>query len=951
MQLTEINVDSIILGKQIRSQIKGDVFSDRVTRLLYSTDGSIYQFVPAVVVCPRDEDDVRNLVLFAHEHEIPITPRGAGTGLAGESLTTGILVDFTRYMTQIISVDTEKGEAVVQAGVILDEINRTVKDAGWQFGPDPSSGSRATVGGCLANNATGAHSLRYGYFSDNLLAIEMIASDGNHYSTNGKAGSEISQKVYQLLQPNRKQIEQFWPTVKRNRAGYNLKGALSKPGGDLLRLMAGSEGTLGIFTEAKVKLVPIPKAKVVLSANFDELSLSAPATNLALEFNPSAVESMDGALIRFAREASPQFAEIFPEDVEASLMIEFDADTLDEAIGRLNLCKERFISEFGSHVFFHDLIKPQDQKRHWACRKNAVPLLYRRPGLAKPIGFIEDVAVDPSRLHEYLPGVQAIFSKYGLDASFFGHAGSGEFHIRPYLDLRQQVDRKTLVSLAKDSFELAWSLGGTISGEHAVGVLRSWALRKQYGPVYELMEKVKNIFDPVGILNPGKIIVTETEPSLMNLRADVDFQPETSNSSLNYGDDSLTHIVDVCNGCGECKGFNSDQMMCPVFRAIKDEFSAPRAKANLLRSYMTGQLTEDELLESPAMKVIDSCLLCGNCTRECPSAVHIPQIVMELRALKNNLTKPSMLEKFFLNTERAEKISSRLAVLTNYFFAKKGMRKILEMVLGIDARRTMPAFAYSGSIRSIRKLCEKNKPEMVRYKAAWFVDLYARYHDLKLAEDIVKVCSKNGIELVVPDQRGCNMPGLAYGFTDEVRKNVQYVIRKFTSYINDVDWIISFEPTAVLCLKQEYAYLTDDPAMKVISNKVRDGCDVLWELSQKNQLHKGSSPLTLKTAYHTPCHLRQLQIGLPGQKLISKIDGVSLDVLPDNCCGLAGTFGLRKDHYDLASQISVPLRDALKKSHYDFLISECSSCRMQLGHLAHRPTIHPVQLLAKWYSM
>jgi len=944
-----VNVDSRLLGKRLRPMIRGDVLDDRVTRLLYSTDGSIYKLIPAVVVCPRDTEDVVRLMQFSQETGIPLAPRGAGTGLAGESLTTGILVDFARYMTNILHFDPEKGQVRVQPGVILDEVNRLTRGAGWQFGPDPSSGSRATVGGSVANNATGAHSLRYGYCSDNMVSMQTVLTDGRVVWTDDAAGKELEQKVYNILNPNRKIIDQYWPALKRNRAGYNLKGALDRSGGDLVKLLTGSEGTLGIFTEMVVQLVRTPGVKIALSASFDDLSLSARAVEIILEYDPAAVELMDGTLIKLAHSADNRLREVLPES-EASLLIEFDGTDLEEARARLQPCLQRLAKEFEGHVELTEMTDPTEQKRHWTARKNAVPLLFRQPGLARPAAFVEDIAVDAPKLPQYLRDMQFVFNKYGLAASFYGHAGSGEFHIRPFLNLRDPVDRKKLSPLAKDAYELVWSLGGTISGEHGAGLIRSWALRKQYGPAYESMEQVKQFFDPAGILNPGKIIVTDTDLPLDNLRADEVYQTNIVRPNLVHREKSLFELADICNGCGECKALDPGQLMCPIFRANRDEYSSPRAKANLIRQYLTGSITEDDLLSPEAQRVMDACLLCGNCLRECPSAVHIPQFIMELRATRLRLRGERFLEKFFVNTEYGEWLSSKFSGITNYFFRKTGVRRAMETFVGIDARRELPAFAFPGMLRSLRKMAKRMRPEKPAVRAAWFVDLYPRYHDLRLAEDIVRVCSANDIELIIPDQCGTNMPAMAYGYLDQARKTAKFNVEHLARYLGEVDVILSFEPTATLCLREEYKYLLEDGRVDAVAEKVREGCSYLWQLHLDGRLKTGTQAVAERMGYHCPCHMRMLQVGEPGLGLLSLIDGLEVERLANSCCGLSGTYGMAKGKYETSMAVARNLAESIAKGSYDQLTSECSSCRMQLQHLSHRPAVHPIQLLARWYG-
>ncbi len=942
------SIDSRLLAKRLKGLIKGDVFDDKITRLLYSTDASIYRIIPSVIVCPRDEEDIIKLVIFSQETSIPLTARGAGTGLAGESLTNGIVIDFSRYMTSILECNADENWIRVQPGAILDEINKYAKPMGLQFGPDPSSGSRATVGGSVSNNATGSHSLRYGYCSDNLVSLRVVLASGKLISTKDDDWNEIEKELYKQISPHQRIINKHWPSVSRNRAGYNLKGALNPNRVDLLKLFPGSEGTLGIFTEAKLKLVPVPKYKLVLSANFDDIIVMGQALSIILEYDPSAAELMDEKVLKLARSSDSELSKILP-DSAASLMIEFDGNSYDEAIERLKKCSDRLKNEFDDRVWLTELIDPHEQKKQWAARKNAVPLLFRQQQAGKPIPLIEDIAIAPEKMPEYLEGLRKIFDKYQLDASYYAHAGSGELHIRPFLDLHDLQERKRLSSLGKEVFELVWSLGGTISGEHGTGITRSWALRKQYGPAYDVMEQVKYFLDPSNLLNPGKIIVNDMDLPLENLRDDLSADPNRNRARLNFPQTDVFNIADICSGCGQCKSFNNSQLMCPIFRAIGDEYSSPRAKANLMREYIAGTIDEKDLLSEQGKKVLESCLLCGNCLRDCPSGVQIPQMIVELRTRRNELKGGKFVERFLANSEYMEWMASKFAPISNFFTSRKGMQRIMELFLGMDSRRAMPAFAFPGTLNALRKLADKYEPKNPEYQAIWFVDLFARYHDRQLAKDIIKVCSNNGIKLIIPDQCGVNMPAIAYGYLEEARKSALFNIEELSRYIDNVDMILSFEPTATLCLKSEYKHIIDDSRLDKIASKVRDGCDFLHNLSTQGKLARGKNKIDIKLAYHCPCHLRLLEISQPGFELLKTIEGVNIEHLPDNCCGLAGTYGMRKDKYDISDTIASGLADAIAQGNFDAISSECSACRMQLEHISNLPSYHPVSILARSY--
>ncbi len=935
--------DEKLLAKKIKRKIKGDVLTDKVTRLLYSTDASIYRIIPQAVVFPKNPEDVLEIILIAQEHNIPICARGAGTGIAGESLTEGIVLDFSRYMTEIISFDPKDKTITVQPGVILDTINQIGKKYNLKLGPDPSSASRATVAGSIANNATGARSLRYGYCSDSLISAEVILADGNIIKTNDSDWKNIEKQLYKLLGAKRNIINENWPRVKRNRAGYNLKEALGENNINLLKLLAGSEGTLAVFTKLTLQLVNIPRHRVVLSANFDDLITMARAISIILEYNPSAIELMDEYVLTLAKESYPELSTILP-DAKASLLIEFDSDNFNDVKHRLYSCDERLKNEFAHHVQTEKLIDKNKQLKHWDARKKAVPLLYRQHYLGKPIPTIEDTAVPVETLPLYLSELKKIFEKFGKKASYYAHAGSGELHIRPFMDLRKEEERKALSALTKEVFELTWELGGTISGEHGVGITRSWALRKQYGQAYELMIQVKDLLDPAKILNPGKIIVEETDLPLTNLRDDI--RPKTEIQTHLKFDEGLFSLVDTCNGCGECKSFDPTVRMCPVFRVIRDEFSSPRGKSNFAREYLVGNLSDDDLLSPIAKSILETCLLCGSCLRECPSGGSVPKHLPELRYRRNKLGGKNRTEWFLAYSEFMEILGSKFGPISNIILANPITRKIMEYTVGLDPNRIFPKFTFPGTLNYLRKLTQKYKPHSPKYRAIWFVDLFPRFHNYELAQSIVRVCSFAGIELIIPNQRSVNMPAYAYGYLEIAKKSADYNVKNIKKHLSDVDFVLSFEPTATLCLKEEYKHLISSSDFQDISEKTKSGCELIYTLFKEGKLNFNDPAFELNLAYHCPCHLKLLNINEPGFELLKSL-GLQITHLPENCCGLAGTFGMQKEKSWITELIAQPITQVIKEGNFNATISECSACRMQLEHISGLPSYHPIEILAK----
>jgi len=940
--------DSELIAKRLKGMVTGRVLHDRVSLMLFSTDASIYRIVPAVVVQPVDLDDVIRTVMLAADMHIPVAPRGAGTGLAGESLTTGIVMDFSRFMTGMKG-SGDRPEVIVQPGAILERINHTYAGQGYRFGPDPASASRATVGGMIGNNSTGARSLRYGYTADHIRALQVVLATGRVIEVGEGTGNQLSDKLRHMLTANRKTIETNWPKSARNRAGYNLSGAVKGAGVDLIKLIAGSEGTLAIVTSATLNLVAIPKVTVILQANFDDLALMARSLPAILRHDPCAVELTDGILLKLAKRAYPHLTDILP-DTAASLMIVFDGESKDDVLDRLTNCANELERTYAGHVELHRLEDPTDQARQFELRGRALPLLYRQDPYNQPIPGIEDVAVPAEKMEHYISALQEIFARYKLTATYYAHAGPGELHVRPFLDLRRAAQRKILVELTRQTYQLAWQLGGTISGEHGVGILRAWALRKQYGGAYDLMVEVKHAFDPHNILNPGKIITEQTDLPLDSIRADLKPTGRVIETALDFGDKDVFQLAQLCNGCGQCRGLNDDQLMCPVFRADNDESLSPRGRACILREYLAGNLSERDLWSHPGRAGVDLCLLCGNCVRECTSGVEMTSLVIEARARRSTIHRPGLGEMFFAHIDKVMALAAKFGPLANAFANNPLARRIMQQMFNMHGERTMPRFGSTGFLGPIRRLVRQYKVENPRYRAVWFLDMVPRYQDPELARAFVKVCSKNGIELIVPAQKPSGITELAYGHLAGARRIAEYNLKKLHQALEHADVILSMEPTAVMMIKKQYEYLIRNERTGAVANAVNDATAFLVELAEAGRLNSEFRNVNRHVAYHWPCHTRLLELDRPGMELLKTVPGIRIDPLPAQCCGLGGTFGLQSDKYELSMRIAEGLAAAIEQIDPQATCSECSSCRMQLEHIAGIASRHPIQILADAYD-
>jgi len=942
--------------------VRGDVFVDILHRVAYSTDASIYRIVPQYVIAPRDSGDIVAVEKYAGIKDIPVVARGAGSGVAGEALCSGIVFDMTLYMNKIISVEDDGTAVICEPGVVLDDLNNCLAAYGRKIGPDPSSSNRATVGGCVANNSTGAHSLKYGYIGDYVESIEAVLANGSvvEFKNDFDAGQaeddtvgSIAKQCMSILSGNEQIINKALPKSGRNRCGYNIAGICHNGKIDLARLLAGSEGTLAIFTKIKLRTVPVSPAKALLQLVFDSLENMSRAVPIIVNSGASACELMDKILIDMAFEALPEYRDILPAGAEAVLLVEHTGETqeqanekikkTDSAVGRL-ACRRSIVFD------------EKQQARLRKSRNDAGPLLYRKKGKKHPVEFMEDISVGNERLGEYISGLQKVGKKYDIAMSFFGHAGDGLLHIRPFLDLSDPDEVKKMRAIANEVFELAWSLGGTISGEHADGLVRAGFIKRQYGDeYYKLLQAIKNIFDPDGLMNPGKIINSDPDIMTKNLRAEYKLSPERLKTDLLFEKDELELELEQCYGCGLCRSCESDLRMCPVFRAMGDELASSRAKANILHFWATGQLNEDDFESQEFRKFLDLCVNCKACLLECPSGVDISKLMSTARAEYVKRKRLKRAESILSRNRYLSVLGSIFSPVSNLLMRLSVFKWLLEKSTGIDRRRSMPAFRRRSFLRAGRKYLAICRPiEKPIDIVAYFVDTYANYNDHELGFAVLNVLRLNNIDVILPKQRPAPLPAICYGDIKRARKDLSYNAKHLAKAIRDGYKIVCSEPSAALCLKHELRHFVADKDAKLISQNTYELMNYLYGLFKEGRLKQLTSDerqaKSDEYVYHLPCHLAAVGDGQASVKLLRELCGLEVIELKAGCCGLAGTFGMQKKNYQLSSQIAEKLKDALEKSPIKNVLTECSACKMQIEHLSDCIIRHPVKVLAKAYE-
>ncbi len=942
-------MDSEKIAKELGRLVKGDVCSDIYTRIAFSTDASIYRIMPECVVFVKDSLDVQAAVKYAAESKTPVVARGAGSGVAGESLSAGIVLDFTKYMKSVVSISDDHSRVTVEPGLVLDELNGFLLKYGKKIGPDPSSGNRAVVGGVVSNNATGSHSLEYGHIAGHVESIEAVTADGEIVEfTNGQEAdaNQFARKCYELLSDNKEVIESRVPATKRNRSGYNIAGICRDGKINMAKLLSGSESTLAMFTQITLRTVDLPKAKGLLQLEFETIDEMAKAVAVIADDGASACELMDEKLLGIARESLPQYSDIFPEKAAAVLLVEHTGDDRGAVEDKIKgtLDKVGQLVKAGREFF-----DPQMQGRLWKSRKDAVPLLFRDKSKKRPVPFIEDVSVDNSKLAEYIKGLNEILAKYDCPCAYYGHAGDGELHIRPFLDLHDSGDVEKMQAVANEVFELAWSLGGSISGEHADGLVRAAFVKRQYGSeYYEVLRGVKAIFDPEGIMNPGKILNDDPDVMVKNVKLARVVNGSKSGMNLNMSHDEYLLEIEQCNGDGVCRSANG--RMCPVFKAMGTELACSRAKANLLHAWVTGLLEDEEFESEEFKRVLGYCVNCKMCSVQCPSGVDISKLIVEARSeyvKRKGLTRT---EFALINNRFMSMMGSGFSPVSNFVLKLGPAKWGLEKFLGLDRRRGLPAFEKGSFLRKARKYIQSQPAiEKPVDKVVYFVDSYANYNDHELGFAVLKTLRHNDIEVALPDQRPAPMPGVVYGDVKTARKDFEFIVKNLIGYVKDGYKVICSEPSGALCLCEDLPLFVNGDDARAVSENTYEYTDYLNVLESQGKLKPVENKIDESFVYHRPCHLWAM--GKNDNLDLLKKTGISLDRPETGCCGLAGTCGMQKKHYDLSMEIGREMAEVINNSYAEFVMTQCGACKMQIEHLTGKKVQHPAKILARAYNL
>ena len=946
--------DADALRRELANSIGGEVRFDAVSRALYSTDASVYQIQPAGIVIPRNREDILRSLEICRRHHCPITMRGGGTSQCGQSIGPGLQIDISKYYNRLLEVNAEERWARVEPGIVLDELNAQLAPLGLRFAPDISTASRATIGGMMANNAAGARSVWWGRTIDHVLEMVVALSDASvaHFREIPRgqvpAGDTLEAACYRtvldLAAEHAAEIDRRYPKILRHVGGYNLDefADLAKPV-NLVKIMVGSEGTLGIVLEAKLRLVPLPKAKAVMVIMFNDLLESLAATPAILEHKPSAVEVMDKSILDYTRQNTnlDRIRNTYIEgDPASTLTVEFYDDRKEDLPARLGALEDDLRARKFGYAYRSET-DPASQAKIWSLRENSLGLSMAMKGDAKSVSFVEDTAVAPEKLRDYIDRFLEIIHRHGTTAGIYAHASVGCLHVRPVINLKTEEGVRKFEIMAQEVADLVLEYGGALSAEHGDGFTRSPFNEQMFGPVlYEAFRQVKRAFDPAGILNPGKIV--DAPPLTANLRFGPKYQtpdPPTWFDFSEFG--GLGAAVEMCSGIGACRKKLSGTM-CPSYMATRDEAHATRGRANILRMAMTGRLGETGLGDRGVYDVLDLCLQCRACKAECPIGVDVARFKSEFLADYWKRHGTPLRARALGNIHRLSVWGSRFAPLSNWIAAAGPTRWMMEKLLGIDCRRSMPAWKR----QTFERWLAGNSPRSsaAGTRVTLFNDTFLNHYDPEIGIAALTVLERGGCQVSVVRPGCCGRPAISQGLLAQAKEQVTRVVEALYPIAERGEKILFAEPSCLSVLKDDAAALLRGDLQRK-ARTVAGACMLFDEFAAKLDLPLAAGPK--RVLVHCHCHQKSLGLLEATMSLLNRIPQAKVVDLDAGCCGMAGSFGYYKGHYEVSEAIANRrlLAEARKMGPDDVLVATGTSCRHQVAELGGTKATHPAELI------
>jgi FAD/FMN-containing dehydrogenase/Fe-S oxidoreductase len=961
----------------LRKSLEGDLYTDETSRILHATDASAYRAIPLAVARPKTVEDIRKLILFATEHKTSIIPRTAGTSLAGQAVGNGIVADVSKYLNKILEINKEEHWVRVEPGVVLDELNMAVAPYGLFFGPETSTSNRCMIGGMVGNNACGAHSVIYGSTRDHLVSVKTILSDGSESefcpvspeAFNLKCeGDSLEAAIYRNIrnllsdQAAQDEIRKEYPdpVIKRRNTGYAIDQLLDcypfttdgKPF-NFAKLLAGSEGTLAFTTEIKLNLVPLPpKQKILLCAHFRTLEEALQGNLIALKHKPGAVELMDKFILDCTKDNIEQRKNRFfiEGDPGAILIIEFARETREELIGIITKLEHDFrVTGLGYH---YPAVSGSDIPRVWALRKAGLGVLTNIPGDAKPVSVIEDTAVDPEKLPQYIAEFRELLAKHDLNCVFHAHIATGELHLRPVLNLKDPEDVRKFRAIATDTAKLVKKFRGSLSGEHGDGRLRGEFIPMMIGAKnYAVLEKIKQAWDPENIFNPGKI--TGTAPMDSSLRYEPGKPARKIDTVFDFSHDGgILRAAEKCNGSGDCrKSHLIGGTMCPSYMASKNENSTTRARANILREFLTHSGRKNPFSHKEIYNVMDLCLSCKGCKSECPSNVDIAKYKAEFLQHYYDEHGVPLRALAVANITRLNRMGSILPGVYNFIAQNPLTSGIMKKVLGMTPHRLLPPlhpYTLTIWLKRYRQISPTTLPQR---KVYLFIDEFTDFNDTHVGIAAVKLLNALGYLVLGIRHKESGRTYLSKGLVRRAKGLAIENVMIFKDIVNEEVPLIGIEPSAILSFRDEYPELVGaelkDEAMRLSKNCLMFDEFFMREVraGRINKEHFTVSKINIRL--HGHCHQKALSTTGPTKEMLSFPENYSVEEIPSGCCGMAGSFGYEKEHYELSMKVGeLVLFPAVRKADQsDIIAAPGTSCRHQIKDGTGREALHPVEVM------
>ncbi len=957
----------------LRKQASGELYRDDYTRILYSTDASLYQVMPLAVFIPHSSDDVHAAVELAAQYQAPLLPRTAGSSLAGQAVNEAVVIDMSRRLDRILEINPEEKWVRVQPGVVLDHLNAELRSYGLKFGPDPASSNRAALGGIVANNSTGAHSILYGMTADHVLECRGFLSDGTpfHFQPLSEAQlafqqnqpgliGDIHRGVAELVRAQAEVIRAGTPHHWRRCGGYNLDRFIDRGATflwpqderfNLAKLVCGSEGTLAVMSEIKLNVVELPRQSALALVHFDDLYEALSAVPLILETDPSAIELLDHLGLSKCREV-PEYARLLKTFMEGDphciLITEYYGDTEQELKERVEKLRRRLRSnKVPAHIV--PALHPELQQNVWTVRKVGLGLLMSVKGDFKPVPFIEDAAAPPEHLAEYISRIESFCNDLGVRVAYYAHASAGCLHVRPLMNTKLAAEVDKLPKIAQFAAELVGEYRGALSSEHGDGRCRSWLNEAFFGKeLYQLYRQVKYLFDPQNLLNPGNIV--DAGPMTENLRYGASYQTVEISSQLDFrADQGFARAVEMCNGAAVCRKLTAG-VMCPSFMAVREEEHSTRGRANALRAALSGTLPEQEFTSKRMYQVMDLCIECKACKAECPSSVDMAKIKFEFLIHYYREHGVPLRTRLFAATPVLSRFGAGPAApFLNLLLGAAPVKWGMEKFLGISRERNLPRFARQPFTQWFARRRKEQIPKGTAGQVVLFHDTFNTYNDPHISIAAVELLEALGYEVLLPGRFCCGRPAISKGLLEPARAAADKTLAAFRPFAEAGIPIVGLEPGCLLSLRDDYRYLLpDDPRVETVAGQSLLIEEFLTRLpgEQKELLQKQMKPPAAELLLHGHCHQKSL-VGTAPMLQILQWTGAAVSEVDSGCCGMAGAFGYEAEHLAISKTMAERrLLPAVREvAPGGLIVAPGTSCRSQIADLAGKRAYHPVEVL------